>query len=163
MAWLRFREAEANSRKVTAEQDLDWGYLLNCHSLDYCRDNTSLARVMVKKFEKHYNPVVNPDYLYLKSFKWDDVKHAYVRNSQVSLSLHEFKMLREQLGSIDDMIDRVIVAGGPPPTPLVFRAKRLLQEAEREVASDIHRNDAEMSSAADDDDVTPPPTKTCKL
>ena len=158
MAWLQFLDQKvttASSYKITADQDLEECSGWNCSSLDYCRGNTRLARTTVKKFKKSYDPSFYPIYVYLKSFKWDSAHQAYVTNNQVPLSLHEFKMFREQLGTIDDMIDRVIVADGQPPIPLVFRTQSLLQAAEREDAA-AAAADTEMSSVVDAD-ATPVP------
>ena len=163
MAWLQFLDPKvktANSYKVTADQDLEECSGWNCSSLDYCRGNTRLARVTVKKFKKSYDPVFYPIYVYLKSFKWDSAQQSYTKNAQVPLSLHEFKMFRENLGTIDDMIDRIIMADGTPTIPLVFRPQSLLRPVEREdtatAVADIHHhhhhhNDTEMSSSAEAD------------
>ena len=146
MAWLHVLDPKApvmNSFKVTCEEDLkecNW----NCSSLDIFRGNTRLVRVTVKKFINSYDPAFYPVYVYIKLFKWDQMSQAYLKQSQIAMSLHEFKTFRESLGKIDDMIDRVIEEEGPK---MDVRPQGLVHPYKQSGETMVGHNDTETTAS----------------
>jgi len=98
------------SFKVTPEADESESEWVG--SIDIFRNHSRLVRLLVKQFPSNNwypgsttTPAV---YVYQKLFKWDSSVQNYLKQSQVPLTLPEFKALQENMQKLDQIIDKAV-------------------------------------------------------
>ncbi len=101
---------QARPFKISAEEDAaDTEYI---GFTDVFKDNACLVRVATKRFTENGPtkglPVV---YVYLKKFKYEREHQNYMKQAQVSYTLHQFKALQENMEQIDALIDNAFTRG----------------------------------------------------
>ena len=107
MAWLQhlneYKSGQLeNSFKVTQAQDLIQN--ADCLFIDVSRSSTRLVRVTVKLYPNDLC-VGAAICVFMKLFKWDHEKKDYVKHTQLSMELREFKDFCDSISTIGKMID----------------------------------------------------------
>ena len=109
------RSAALSPFKITPEVDeleSEW-----IGSIDIFKNASRIIRVSVKSFPDSYSGTPSV-YIYQKLFKWDISVGNYLKQSQVAMTLLEFKLLQDNLTRLDEIIDSSIIdqSGNMPPS-----------------------------------------------
>ena len=99
------RQGSQSSFKITPETDENDSQCTG--SIDAFKSQSRLIRLSVKRFpDNNYSPDILPIYIYIKLFKWDVIFGNYLKQSQVALTLAEFKAVQDNFENLDALIDR---------------------------------------------------------